>query len=152
MIQRKQTLYILAAAIITIVCLCLPLGTFNNHTEISAISVLYNLWVVYPDGTHNWSVWVLFGIQVVTCAIAFISIFSYHNRIVQARYCLFNILLLIGWHAVLVMFVLGLNDSLGTYKPSLTAISPMISIILYFMARKAILADEALVRAADRIR
>ncbi|MGN1375991.1 MAG: DUF4293 domain-containing protein [Prevotella sp.] len=152
MIQRKQTLYILAAVILTIVCLCLPLGFFNNNTEISAESILYNLWIVSPDGAHNWSVWALFGIQVVTCAIAVVAIFSYHNRIVQSRYCLFNILLLLGWHAVLVMYVLGLKDSLGAFKPSLTAIFPLISIILYIMARKAILADEALVRAADRIR
>ena len=142
MIQRKQTLYILAAAILTIVCLCLPLGWFNNNSELGSQHVLYNLW----------SVWDLFVIQVVSCAVAIVSIFSYHNRIVQSRYCLFNILLLLGWYVVFVMWVLSSKDTFGTFKPSVTTVFPLISIILNFMARKAILADEALVRAADRIR
>ena len=152
MIQRKQTLYILAAAILTILCLCLPLGWFNNNSELGSQHVLYNLWMVFPDGTHNWSVWELFVIQVVSCAVAIVSIFSYHNRIVQSRYCLFNILLLLGWYVVFVMWVLSSKDTFGTFKPSVTTVFPLISIILNFMARKAMLADEALVRAADRIR
>ena len=45
-----------------------------------------------------------------------------------------------------------LNDGMGTFKPGFALILPAVSLILYVMARKAILADEALVRAADRIR
>lgn len=104
------------------------------------------------DGSHDYSVWVLFAILLITCPIALIAIFMYHNRIVQSRFCLFNILLIIGWYAVYAVFTLNLKETVGEYNISFSSILPMISLILYFMARKAIISDEALVRAADRIR
>lgn len=152
MIQRKQTLFLLAAAILSIVCLCLPLGNFVENGSISQSSTMFNLWITMPDGSHDYSVWVLFAILLITCPIALIAIFMYHNRIVQSRFCLFNILLILGWYVVYAVFTLNLKETAGEYNISFSSVLPMISLILYFMARKAILSDEALVRAADRIR
>ncbi|WP_298454090.1 DUF4293 domain-containing protein [uncultured Prevotella sp.] len=152
MIQRKQTLFLLAAVILSIVCLCLPLGTFVADGSLNQSSTMFNLWITMSDGSHDYSVWVLFAILLITCPIALIAIFMYHNRIVQSRFCLFNILLIIGWYAVYAVFTLNLKETVGEYNISFSSILPMISLILYFMARKAIISDEALVRAADRIR
>ena len=38
------------------------------------------------------------------------------------------------------------------FKIGFVSVLPLVSMILIFMARKAIKADEALIRAADRIR
>ncbi|MBO4786625.1 MAG: DUF4293 family protein, partial [Prevotella sp.] len=38
------------------------------------------------------------------------------------------------------------------FTPSIAAALPLVNVILLLMARRGILADEALVRAADRIR
>ena len=84
--------------------------------------------------------------------MAVYNIFLFKNRMVQSKICLFNILLIIGWYAVLALYTFVLNDGMGTFKPGFALILPAVSLILYVMARKAILADEALVRAADRIR
>lgn len=152
MIQRKQTLFLLAAIILNIICLCFPLGHFTIEEGVNSTSTMFNLWITMPDGSHNYSVWILFAVLLITCPISLIAIFMYHNRIVQSRFCIFNMLLILGWYAVYAVFALNLTESIGHYKISFSSIFPFITIILYLMARKAILSDEALVRAADRIR
>lgn len=152
MIQRKQTIFLLIAVILTIVCLCLPIGSIIAENTFGDKSVIYNLWITSADGNHSLSVWPLFAILLITCPIALIAIFTYRNRITQSRFCMFNILLLLGWYVVYAMIILNLQESGNEIKISFPVILPVISMILYFMARKAILADEALVRSADRIR
>lgn len=152
MIQRKQTIFLLIAVILTIVCLCLPIGNIMAENTFGDKSVIYNLWITSADGNHSLSVWPLFAILLITCPIALIAIFTYRNRITQSRFCMFNILLVLGWYVVYAMIILNLQESGNEIKISFPVILPLISMILYFMARKAILADEALVRSADRIR
>ena len=45
MIQRKQTLYLLLALIITVICLCLPVATLVPQ-GMGVDMPMYNLWVV----------------------------------------------------------------------------------------------------------
>lgn len=150
MIQRKQTIFLLIALVLTICCLCMPIAGFNQHIGIEE-KTLYNLWIT-NNGTHDFSVWGLFAILLATCPINIIAIFSYRNRIIQSRFCVFNILLLLGWYVVYAVSVIGLKQDDGSVAIHVAAIFPLLSIILYFMAKRAILADEALVKAADRIR
>ena len=44
MIQRKQTLYLLAALIVTIVCLCLPIASLKA-SGMEPDSIVTNLWI-----------------------------------------------------------------------------------------------------------
>lgn len=150
MIQRKQTLFLLIALIITICCLCMPLGGYNHGLGLEG--TVYNLWITDANGAHDFSVWALFAILLITCPINIAAIFSYHNRMVQSRFCMFNILLIIGWYIVFGVFTLGMEKDSGSVYLNVASIFPLVSFILYFMARKAILADEKLVRDADRIR
>lgn len=153
MIQRKQTIFLFIAIILTVVCLCLPIGSFKPaNTLESDESIMYNLWILCSSGSHDFTIWPLFAILLITCPISIIAIFTYHNRITQSRFCMFNILLNLGWYVVYAMFVLNIQDRGNEIKITFPAILPIVSIVLYVMARKAILADEALVRSADRIR
>lgn len=153
MIQRKQTVFLLIAVILTIVSLCLPLGSFTADNGIGKdTATMYNLWIVTSAGTYSYQSWVLFAVMLMTCPDALFAIFMYHNRIAQSRFCLFNILVIIGWYIVFIVFALYLKSQFGQFHISFAAVLPAISMILYFLAKKAIMADEALVRAADRIR
>lgn len=153
MIQRKQTIFLFVAIILTVVCLCMPIGNLKTiNTLGSDESVIYNLWITNSSGIYDFKVWPLFAILLITCPIAIIAIFTYHNRITQSRFCMFNILLTLGWYVVYAMIALNLQENGSKLHMSFFVVLPLISIILYFMARKAILADEALVRSADRIR
>ena len=152
MIQRKQTLYLMAAIILTVMCLSMQIGSF----QIAGLEVarVYNLWYT-ALGKHHFDTWPLMAILLPTAALGSYTIFLYHNRKTQALFCLLNALLIVGWYVC--YFVVGQmvgDKSWGTvdFRPSWPAVLPAIALILYLMARRAIKADEKLVRSMDRIR
>ena len=153
MIQRKQTLYILAAIVMTVICLCMQIGSFKAAgLEVARV---YNLWFTDPLGKHHFDVWPLMAILLPTAALGTYTIFIYHNRKAQALFCALNALLIVGWYVC--FFVVGQmagNKSWGAvdFRPHWPAVLPAIALILYLMARRAIRADEKLVRSLDRIR
>ena len=149
MIQRKQTLYLLAALIVTLVCLCLPIARFVPQ-GMGTPMPMYNLWVVEGSGNHNFTPWPLFAVLLLTTPINVAAIFGYKNRKQQARFCAFCMLLIVGWYAVYTVFSEVLH--FGEFHVEWTAALPFVAMVFYFLARRGILADEALVRAADRIR
>lgn len=150
MIQRKQTIFLLLALIMTVCCLCMPIGGYNHGLGLEG--TMYNLWITDSTGAHHYSVWALFAILLITCPINIYTIFAFRNRLVQNRFCIFNILLLIGWYAVYIAIILSLKKENGCVYFTPACTFPLVAIILYFMAHKAIMADEKLVRDADRIR
>ena len=150
MIQRKQTVFLFLALLATIACLCLPVGSFVPQ-GMGTENQLMNLWINEANGGRNFSVWALFAILLVTCPINTFAIFDYHNRKRQARFCMFSMLMIIGWYIVYGVFSQVLMPGF-TFHVGFAACLPLIAFILLWLARHSILADEALVRAADRIR
>ena len=153
MIQRKQTLYLMAAIILTVICLCMQIGSF----KVAGLEVarVYNLWYTDPLGKHHFDTWPLIAVLLPTAVIATYTIFLYHNRKVQSLFCLFNALLVVGWYVCYCVVGQTVGDkSWGavSFRPTWPAVLPAISLILYLMARHAINADEKLVRSMDRIR
>ena len=161
MIQRIQSVYMLLAVVFTVVCLCMQIGTFS----VAGLPVMneFNLWCTDLLGGRHFLTWPLFAVLVLSSAIGFCTIFLYRNRRLQARICVLNALLLLGWYilyavfaqvaltkAISVDFVKDLADA--SFRPAIAAALPVISFLLYIMARRSILADEKLVKAADRIR
>jgi len=149
MIQRKQTLFLLIALVLTVVCLCMPVATFVPQS-MGVSQTMYNLWIVDPNGNHDFMTWPLFAILLISTPVNVATIFGYKNRKMQARFCLFLVLLMVGWYAVYAVFS-QVTDR-GSFRIAFSAALPLLSLIFYVLARRAILADEALVRAADRIR
>ena len=150
MIQRKQTVFLFLALLATIACLCLPVGSFEPQ-GMGTENQLMNLWINEANGGRNFNVWALFAILLVTCPINTFAIFDSHNRKRQARFCMFSMLMIIGWYIVYGVFSQVLMPGF-TFHVGFAACLPLIAFILLWLARHSILADEALVRAADRIR
>ncbi len=99
----------------------------------------------------------LWGLLLTTLCIpilALLDIFLYRKRILQARLNIFLAVLCVGYYGILAMFVWFAKMNLGTTEWHLYAWSgiPLICLVLTLMATRRILKDEALVRAADRIR
>lgn len=97
---------------------------------------------------------ILFALLFIPSGISAASIAFYRNRMSQARFCLISVLLLVLWYIIYAVIVnVLLSDVPGReFSPSWAAFLPLASIVLNMLARRAILADEKLVRAADRIR
>ena len=151
--QRKQTIFLAAAVILTVVCLSMQIGSYN--TVGLDVARVYNLWFTDPLGHRHYDVWPLFAILLPTAALGAYTIFIYHNRKIQALFCALNALLIAGWYVCYFVVAQTVADKTWgavEFRPSWPAVLPAVALILYLMARRAIRADEKLVRSLDRIR
>ena len=139
------------AIAITIACLCLPLGYFEPK-GMGLNAEMFNLWIKHPEGGVSMTSSVLLAIQVLTASIGVWAIVGFRNRPRQAKLCVVNMLLLIVWYALAAFYTLHVGYRDYSFHADLAICFPLIAIILYWMARRGVLADEKLVRTADRIR
>lgn len=99
-------------------------------------------------GMVHFQSWVLFGMQILASAISLIAIFLFKRRPMQANLCLAAILVNLAWYVALaVTMQQGAAESLP-----ITVCMPIIAAILCLLARRGVMADEKLVKAADRLR
>lgn len=151
MIQRKQTLFLLIAVVLNFLCLIFPIGEFISR-GVGVNPLMYNLWIEDGQGSVSFASAPLFGILFLETIVSVVTIFRYNNRRQQIKFCSLNILLLVLWY-ITYAIVFSLNSiEDGGFKLHMVAIFPLISLILTMMAKRGVKADEALIRAADRIR
>ena len=149
MIQRIQTIYLLAVTILMVICMCNPIGSIIAGTN--EISEFSNLSITLPDGTVDYSPWALFAILLVVSILSFITIFLFKKRMLQIRLTIFSRVMLIGYYMALVAYIFMLAEE-ASFSPSWTICIPFIGVILNWLAIRGIGADEALVKAYDRLR
>lgn len=154
MIQRRQTVFLLVAFVLTVVCMCLPIADFVS-AGMEANMRMTNLWIKNGNGNMSFQSWPLFSVLLFSCLLNIFTIFKFHNRPFQARLCTINIILMLLWCACYVYFVFlggaGIESTTKTL-PLLSSVIPVVNIVFYVLARVGIKSDERLVRAADRIR
>lgn len=128
MIQRIQTLYLLACIVLSVVCMCFEVGAQNHPLALMVI-------------------------MAISAVLEFVAIFLFRRRALQMRFCNFCMILMVGWYIALVCFAFIMDDGLvGAWRPRPWACIPAINAILLYMAFRAILKDELLVRSLDRLR
>lgn len=150
MIQRKQTVFLFLSFVLVLTCLSLPIGWFEPNGMCVASKML-NLWIVDGNGAKDFSVWPLFAILLLTLPLHLFAIFDFHHRKRQMLTCNILMLLLVVWYVAYIVFSrISGNNTIFHYQ--ITACFPFIAFVLVILAKRAIKADEALVRAADRIR
>jgi hypothetical protein len=150
MIQRKQTLLLLMAVILGVMTLSMPIASVTGDGL--SFSRIYNLLRMDMHGQVYYDVWPLFLLLLLPSAISMYTIFQYKRRMLQAALCLISMLLYVVWYIALIVYSKMLApDALG-FQLTWVAALPAVCALLNLMARKAIIADEKLVRAADRIR
>lgn len=151
MIQRIQSVYLLVVTVLLIIAACSPVGQFVAADDVTT-HVFKPLGVTMADGIFQ-STWGLFGILLLSAIIDFCTIFLFKNRMLQVRMTVFSTILLVGYYIAFLVFVYILKDDLAaSFRIEWTLCLPLISIILNYLAFRAILRDEVMVRAADRLR
>ena len=123
MIQRKQSVFLLLSVILGVLTLSVQFYS-----------------------------WVMFVVLLLAASLNLYTIFLYKKRMRQASLCLVSILVYIVWYITLVVYSRQVVSDASDFHLVWSDVVPAVCIILNFMARKAIIADEKLVRAADRIR
>ncbi|MBQ3191173.1 MAG: DUF4293 domain-containing protein [Bacteroides sp] len=149
MIQRIQSVYLLAVSILMIICMCNPVGSIIAADN--QISEFNNLFIAMPDGSKVYDPWALFTILLIIALISFITIFLFKKRMLQIRLTIFSSVMLIGYYLALVAYIFMLAEE-TTFSASWTVCLPFVAIILNWLAIRGIGADEALVKAYDRLR
>lgn len=149
MIQRIQSVYLLIVTILMVVSICNPVGSIIAGTN--EISEFGNLCISLPDGTKDYAPWALFVILLLVALISFGTIFLFKKRMLQIRLTIFSSVMLIGYYLALVAMIFMLADD-ATFSPSWIICLPFVCIVLNWLAIRGIGADEALVKAYDRLR
>ncbi len=151
MIQRVQSLYLLAVLILCIVCMCVSVGRFVGDNG-DVVAVMNNLTLEQGEAV-SYRPWALFAELLLVCILTFFTIFTYKKRMRQIRMTIFSCIVLIGYFITYGVFAYLFGAELGaSFRPSLCASFPLIALILNWLAIRAIGADEMLVRSLDRIR
>lgn len=152
MIQRIQSLYLLAIAALMLTAVLTPLAYFVAGTE------EYLLYAFSLKGGEASYSTIYMGVVVALAAIIpFVNIFLFKKRMLQIRLCAVELVLLIG--SVIFMaiyyYLAGRMFSdleFSTQGFRIAIIFPLISLVLDYLAMRAIFHDEMLVRSLDRIR
>lgn len=149
MIQRIQSVYLLIVAILSVIVMSNPVGSFISADN--SIVEFTNLSLIDQSGVEDYKPWALFAILIISAIISLITIFLYRKRMLQIRLTLFNIILAIGYYVTLVTFVFMLKGE-STFVPSWMVCLPFVGIVLDWLAIRAIGKDEMLVKAYERLR
>lgn len=162
MIQRLQTLYLLIVFILSIVSLFSTIAGYNAGGEEVANfgDFAFNTLKEPFTQLKTTGPWALGIIHVAVALISVITIMLFHKRVRQMRLTVFNIILLGGYLLVYAFFAWIYQQKLNeipatlevTFQAKLTAIYPLVSLILCVLAFRGIRKDEKLVRSLDRIR
>ena len=160
MIQRIQTLYLLLVVILgTLLCFFPPVEfLLPNATEYIPLTAFDK--------------WPLAVMSIAIPLLALVVIFLFKRRLLQARLNIMNVVLCLGYYALLALYVAYIvkgyepidfptSEFSSPLKGDLEGIQwyltvwaaiPLVNVVLTMMATRRILKDEALVRAADRLR
>lgn len=131
MIQRIQTLFLLAAS-----------GLL--------FSLFFNDFAISPELTIQYIEYRPFFIfTLITFILSAAAIFLFKNRMLQMRFCIYNILILLGYQGWIAYKFF--NRIEGTVF-SVTAVFPIVAGILIFLAFRYIGRDEALVQSVNSLR
>ncbi|NVO04199.1 MAG: DUF4293 domain-containing protein [Bacteroidetes bacterium] len=145
MIQRIQSLFLFFVFGIGISGIFLPLADFN-----SAKIVLSSFGVT--GGISISTIPLIIEIILITL-LAFGTIFLFKNRPLQIKLIRFNILLNVVY-LVTVFWSVDTIEKQTNFLPNylIGAVIPIVSLVLLFLAGRAINKDEKLVKSADRLR
>ncbi|MCX6351551.1 MAG: DUF4293 domain-containing protein [Bacteroidetes bacterium] len=162
MIQRIQSIFLLIAIVAQSCFLFMPLwkGGGIGVDKIEINTVLYSRFsvseIVHPDkgvlhnreeGTQNM---ILEGVSAVIFIGSLACLFLYRRRKPQANLARLLALFCVVIFGEVFYLIKELGGNYSGIQPA--SFLPILSIIMFLLAARAILKDEALVRSADRLR
>jgi len=135
MIQRIQTVYLILAALVALLCMFLPLGFLPVEATRDAVLARENL--------------ELLAIGLVMVSLPLAAVFFYAKRAVQMRMVFAGLLAVMAFAGlVLVELARSLNDVTWTVGSFL----PVFYALVLALAIRGIRHDDHLVRSMDRLR
>jgi hypothetical protein len=156
MIQRIQSIYLLVAGIVTIVLLFIPIGTLTSELGFYTYTP-FTVHVINTDLVVAKTFFVAI-LLLLSSIISFVTIFLYKKRKLQVRLINFNMLIVLATLLTMLYIypefvftkIQDLNNTVLEYNYVILIIA--LTAMGLYMAKKAIIKDEALVRSSERLR
>lgn len=150
MLQRIQSVFLLLASACMLVASVARIIVFTY----SEGTLVFDAMGMYLGDEQKMSTWGLFVLGSLSSILALITVFQYKRRILQIRFSIFNVILMVGFYLYLGFLIYYVNrtEPLNFQTIGVGIIMPIIAIILTILAIRKIGADEALVRSLDRLR
>ena len=156
MIQRIQSVFLLVAAIVTIILLFIPIGDIYT-AEAQYTFTCFN--VHLPNGQVVMSTIYIALILILSACISIYAIFKYKDRMKQTRIVSINMLVFLI--AIMLMIWVfpdflfqrkGLMQEGDIFRFNYWIMIFVLPPVCMFLANRFIRKDEQLVRSADRLR
>ena len=154
MIQRKQTLFLLIQLVFLAIFYALPLANFTAE-DAGKYVFQHNGIVAESDGKMILSTFPITVVVITIMALTLITILLFKKRLLQIRFCIYMIILLIGTVGLEIYYHMQFSKSdIGIIEQNygLAAIIPVACLPLTFLAFLGIRKDELLVKSYDRLR
>lgn len=181
MIQRIQSLWLVLAIVCLGLCFIFPAAEYSaidnatGQTIHARLDLIAHNSEAMPDQIMNledniefgqnvsgFKTWPILTLAIVAIVIATVCLFMYKHRVRQARMVMVGFMINLAYAFLLFFWAV---DNYGTAIKnymhlneidvitwSVGAYLPLASLVFLFLAQRAIKKDEAMVRAADRLR
>jgi len=154
MIQRIQSVYLLAVVILISMFFFFPFASFLLEQDMSVFHI--SIKGLIPDAGEQKTllkVIPLIILLIVIIVLTLVTIFLYKRRMFQIRFSIAIIVFLLGLQGLLYYYISVSSHMLGSKTSySIIFVFPIISAILSYLAIRGIAKDEALIRSLDRLR
>lgn len=147
MIQRIQSIYLVLAGLFPAFTLFVPVAAFGGKGGAVTLSSLG-----FSADVQTRTPFELAVLAVVAVVLPLVALFLYGNRKKQVKLAGIAQAVNVLWYAAFAVACFLTNGQGSEYSFSVGCLFPLLSLLTLLLAKKAIKHDEALVRAADRIR
>jgi hypothetical protein len=158
MIQRIQSIFLFLIGVCMVIMLFTPLWTktvmsSGEVAQLNVISLSYSKQSQVVSKMPTFYVGIL---CIASLVLAYVSLFSFKNRMLQIKLNLINSLVMVGVFGCCAFLIFVKGESL--FAPStrgsmeLGLFMPAIALVFNSLANRFIWKDEKLVRSADRLR
>jgi len=153
MIQRIQTLYLLAALGLVLCSFFLPIADLNGQDGTVFSLSLQGFNNPFSGNISGFSFRASQIVSVLLFVSLIITVLLYRKRLVQLKLCYLNIFLSVFLEALFIFLLIyskNAQNFIVSYK--VTVIFPLFIAVMVYLANRSIKKDEDLVRSLDRLR
>jgi hypothetical protein len=157
MLQRIQSVFLFLAAISLSLTFFFPMAEFIGAKD-SLVLYVYGIQSLVPGTSNVYDLMFIMPLlSIVSLVIVFslITIFMYKNRMGQIKVIRFLMFLIAAMIGLVFLYYYDILADASGAEPNFIqvgAFAPLLSLILLYLASRAIVKDEKLVRSADRLR
>jgi len=160
MIQRVQTIYMLASVIALLTMHFFWLASFAMPEATFELNSM-GLVCTSPGFETDQMNWLIFLLLIVMMAVPLVTIFLYKNRKLQLRLLIFATVLNVLYYGVYFwqvsfysdqIFALSVSKTLDETNNVIMLAMPLLSIFCNVMAMRGVIYDIALIKGLERLR